>query len=696
MSTMHTGVSVIIPTHSGVERLPSLIESLQSQTLDTSLWEVIFVHNGEDDGSLQLLHEWQRTTEISSRVFHVPNAGASIARNVGLATARHSYITFVDDDDDLQVEFLQAGLDVADATTIGLLPIRDQSQSVGADLGESIPGSLYLRIAALRGKKVPLSTVPWVLGFNACKFVPAKYLQDYRYDQSLQSGEDVAFFAQLIQHPELHIAVPRLLEDTAYIRRLRSGSVSRKAQSFDFSVAQRLDVIESLRSLRVAGLQKDAVESLVKAQFGFTVSHLTNYPNDYALAAEASLERGLGELPWAEVNKHQSRSLVFSFCFPPYADPAANVVAKRIAERKDFVDVISADMTPVRELDPTSSALVEPWVVKHVEVAEYPSFASWDHIAKFALKTVRSAKGSYKSLYSRALWSGSHVAGCLYKLKHPHIYWEAEFSDPLCFDSSGNRRIGEITRNGVTAKLCRAIKKAGWEEVRLDSHFALTELATFLLANKLSFSNENQLNEVLKTYPRALQQLVRGKSIIAPQPVPPPAAYDAVPVAIQICKDSLNIGYFGSFYANRGLNDLIAAASSERIRAQDVTLHLFTKNAEEVRKELAVMDVGIRVQVYEALPYLKFLNAARQCDVLVVADADTTDSEFSQNPFLPSKLSDYIGTGVPVWAIVEPGSPLDQCGAQYKSILGDQVGAEYELLRMMGSIPEEETQHRGR
>ncbi|OIR44886.1 hypothetical protein BJP08_01075 [Corynebacterium sp. NML140438] len=284
----------------------------------------------------------------------------------------------------------------------------------------------------------------------------------------------------------------------------------------------------------------------------------------------------------------------------------------------------------------------------------------------------------------------------MYKLKHPHVYWEAEFSDPLCFDSSGNRRVGEITRDGVTAKLRRAIKKARWEEVRLDSHFAFTELATFLLADKLSFSNENQLNEVLKTYPEALQQLVRDKSIIAPQPVPPPAAYDAMPVAMQIRKDTLNIGYFGSFYANRGLDDLITVASSERVRTQDVTLHLFTKNAEEVRNNLATTGVGIYVQVYEALPYLEFLNAARQCDVLLVADADTKNSEFSQNPYLPSKLSDYSGAGVPVWAIVEPGSPLDRADTQYKSILGDQVGAERELLRMMSSIPEEKTQDHGR
>jgi hypothetical protein len=42
-------------------------------------------------------------------------------------------------------------------------------------------------------------------------------------------------------------------------------------------------------------------------------------------------------------------------------------------------------------------------------------------------------------------------------------------------------------------------------------------------------------------------------------------------------------------------------------------------------------------------------------DILIINDA-TTDKKI--NPYLPSKLSDYIGSGKDIWALYEKGSIL--------------------------------------
>ena len=70
------------------------------------------------------------------------------------------------------------------------------------------------------------------------------------------------------------------------------------------------------------------------------------------------------------------------------------------------------------------------------------------------------------------------------------------------------------------------------------------------------------------------------------------------------------------------------------------------------------------------MPVLEFLNLTTQFDVLVVNDAATT-AHHEVNPYLPSKVADYRGSGTPVWAICEPGSVLATLDFEHRSDLGD-------------------------
>ena len=79
---------------------------------------------------------------------------------------------------------------------------------------------------------------------------------------------------------------------------------------------------------------------------------------------------------------------------------------------------------------------------------------------------------------------------------------------------------------------------------------------------------------------------------------------------------------------------------------------------------------------------LEFLNLTTRFDVLVVNDAETT-AHHRVNPYLPSKLADYVGSGTPVWAICEDGSELSEMeGIAYKSRLGD-IDATLACLRRL-------------
>ena len=672
MTPASPSLTVIVPTHKGVERLPNLLRSLDAQTLERSRFEVVFVQNGPDDGSLELLEDWAATSDIATRILSLPEPGAGRARNVGLANARCDVVTFVDDDDWVEPRYFEAGLASSANDAVVFMPIKDSK-----DGKTSQANSINTRRAMISGSVSLLVDSPWVLGFNACKFIPATVLRNYRYNGDLKSGEDVAFFANLLRHRQLQLVVPIASDDAAYIRQVRTDSVSRRAESFNFSVEERLDVIQALQRIELPEEHLKARTSLERAQFSFVADYLAKHPEDLNRAVDLAVARGLTGLPWIHKEVGSCETLVFSFCFPPFADPAANVVAKRIANRQQMVDVVSADMTPVRGIDNSSAVIIDPWVRKHTVIDEYPSFASWDQIARFGQRAVRAARKQYAAVYSRALWSGSHVAGCLYKLKYPDVVWEAEFSDPLRLDAKGEERQGPLTKGRVTTKLKRVVADAGWGHLLIPNHFALTEMATFILADTLTFSNQNQVDEVLRGYELRFQELVKRKVRVSPQPEPPAVAYAAKPVEIDLNTERFNIGYFGNFYANRGLGDYVHALDT--IPEPDrPSLHVFSN---------AALPAGIdipTVHLHPTLDYLEFLNALGQFDALLVVDTETSDTRYEKNPFLPSKYSDYKGSGVPIWAMVEPGSPLNGEELEYASVLGSVEQAQSVLQRLLG------------
>ena len=110
--------------------------------------------------------------------------------------------------------------------------------------------------------------------------------------------------------------------------------------------------------------------------------------------------------------------------------------------------------------------------------------------------------------------------------------------------------------------------------------------------------------------------------------------------------------------------------------AERTVLHIFSS------APTPQIHPAVETVTHPPLDYLEFLNALSQFDVLVVVDVDTSATSYDINPFLPSKYSDYAGCGVPVWAMTEPGSPLDAVEVAYRSRLGSVPEAVEVIARI--------------
>ena len=91
-------VSIIIPVYNIARYIDSCVKSIIRQSYEN--FELILIDDGSTDGSGEVCDQW---AEKDSRIqcIHQPNAGVSIARNIGLEHCTGQYIMFVDGDDEI-------------------------------------------------------------------------------------------------------------------------------------------------------------------------------------------------------------------------------------------------------------------------------------------------------------------------------------------------------------------------------------------------------------------------------------------------------------------------------------------------------------------------------------------------------------------------------------------------------------------
>lgn len=101
-------VSAIIAVYNNEDYADDLYRSLDGQKLDPELFEIVLVDDGSTDRTLMMAREWQRRSKLNVRIVTKENGGVSSARNLGISHAQGEWIAFIDSDDILHKEYLNA------------------------------------------------------------------------------------------------------------------------------------------------------------------------------------------------------------------------------------------------------------------------------------------------------------------------------------------------------------------------------------------------------------------------------------------------------------------------------------------------------------------------------------------------------------------------------------------------------------
>lgn len=689
------GISVVMPTCMGAEWITHSLLTVAKQTIDPSLFEIIIILNGPEDGTGEKILDFsKRHPNINLQILKSAHQSAGIARNIGLLNVKFDHVTFLDDDDYISERFLSATYNYTDGRSVVFSVLKDDD---GNEITESPAYQILLNQFRNKKeiKKSEALDAGTALTMTCIKVFPSYMTDMLKFSPELKNGEDVVLWTKILSKfdPQLILCPPE--EQAIYYRTVRGLSVSRQPDSFKFSIADRIAVIRELEKIDPSN-NDPFVSQKIFAALSFSVRYLRDNPGKYLSSIEYIKTSGLlREQEILEyINSKIAKNIAISFCFPPWSDTSGVVAAKRLVEGQEATDVISANLEKFRNRDDSLIHLKHPFIGRHIELdLEKPSFSGEHCIIEFTQQSMRSfllldREKDYNTLYSRAMWPASHFAAAAIKANKPSIRWTAEFSDPLNLDILSQERSETISRlwlkeTGILSQIYPKVKKV----IESKSMFAWAEYIAYVLADDIIFTNDNQREYMLSQHwIQDIRDSIFRKSRVVSHPIPDSGMYNIIKPELSLDSTKLNIAYFGNFYKTRGLIDILDAISELPVKERNLfSLYVFTSSPDNLAEEVEKRSISDVVYTHTSVPYFEFLSLCKNFDLLLVNDAKTMGIK-SLNPYLPSKLSDYLGSKTPIWALVESGSPMDTFrfpAGSIKSPLGNVDRYVWDLKAMI-------------
>jgi len=213
-------VSVIVPVY-GVEKyLDRCIRSIVDQTY--SNLEIILVDDGSPDNCPQICDSWAEK-DCRIKVIHKENGGSSSARNAGLDVFRGQFVSFIDGDDWIELEYYSEMIDlmIQHNAEIGCVGRYDISEKTG-----------YKHRGLCPAKRTVLSSTEMLgqmLTWDGCDFSPcdkiyiATIWKNIRFPLG-KTTEDIGVLYKIIDCANQILLYPKPMYNYYH----REGSITRE------------------------------------------------------------------------------------------------------------------------------------------------------------------------------------------------------------------------------------------------------------------------------------------------------------------------------------------------------------------------------------------------------------------------------------------------------------------------------------
>lgn len=640
-------VSVIIPTYKDSEYIYEGVLSVLNQDYPQDKIQIVISVNGGDLIYYNKLSE-KYSSEKRINVVYTPHKGASVARNFALQYVTGSHITYLDDDDYLTPGYIK---EMARHATSGIDLVCGRLIDYHPDSNAFDNDTYMNKVLKAIGEKLSNSPleISSLLSTMWAKLYTKKFLLSCSIlDEDLAHTEDIDFWINNFQHITSPTYLCDAMSDEGYVRRITTASTSRppKEKLFSFFITDRVKLIERFSKKLFSNLSMEHKRFIlvkIDAQTNHMLKYFTELPKDEKHRALDIINRSNSNF----LNKSKfgiTKGIAFCHNFSPYADASAYVASKRLSEISNLYGqniswyVFCAPMQTRQQDNNFEIFFARYQYTKKYLIGTKTYFnekAQWEWGQK-AFDAANSFEADV--VYSRSMWAGSHVAAYLYKQKYPDVKWYAEFSDPIYMGTDNKERKYAKHYDDQLSFL-----NTFWKDIE----FNVIDNADIVI-----FTNKNQKKYMLSKNTLLKDATsIEEKSMCIGHPSLPSCYCKLNETNYQLDRSAINIGYFGSFYANRHINDFFAF-----LKQPNTYLHVFTSSENPtIPSEFAQYEDRIRIN--KQVQYFNFLNLASKMDYLYLNDINFSHEI---NPYLPSKITDYLITGTPVLANIFPGSPLSE------------------------------------
>jgi len=266
-------------------------------------------------------------------------------------------------------------------------------------------------------------------------------------------------------------------------------------------------------------------------------------------------------------------------------------------------------------------------------------------------------KKDYKYLFTSIVPGISHVCGYKIKKKHPEVKWYASFSDP--FKGSPYKKT-DLDNHGFLYKIAFNVGAFCLYNNRYE------ELAV-KYADKLIFICEEQRDFTISQYSNKEELL--NKSIIMPLTyIPDWKMYSDIIDAKKPKNEVKQAVHLGRLYGLRRIDTFIEALKELKQEDKDLSKKIIFHQYSEIQaadvskiREYGLEDVFV---IHDKVSYDKSIEIMKNADILVLFD--TLMPKAKVQPYLPSKIVEYLMYKKPILGICDSNSPSYRILKEYK------------------------------
>lgn len=710
-------ISIIVPAYNVEKYLEKCLNSLINQTLEDI--EIICINDGSTDKTPEILNKYEKKVD-NLKVIHSENNGPGVARNKGLDIAKGEYILFVDSDDWIRLDTCEILYKKAKEENLDLLMFLIENYDENYDIYYT-EDYYDNKILPYKYDNIIFSFIdirPYLFSLNVTpcsKLYKRSMLEknNIRYPKKIYFEDNAFYFEIILSSKRISI-----IRDYFLYRLRREDSVTGQVDEKYYDIVEMSNIIVNIFK------KYNYYNLFIKQVLNHKITYLSRWFNliedEYKENLFNIIQKDLKQISLNKqthkkyliylnrrnknfylsiINSHsldeyyslyeensKCDTLIINATFPPYVDVSGQVLAKRVITSKKVVDVVYGEIDNPRDRD--FNDIVDGYINKRIIIKNLKKANTTRSVNKFreeGIEAIEEENPEYKEVHSRSWTIDSHILALEYKLRHPEVKWSAEFSDPMLYDIKNNKRYAETfviededyidyinkeIDNKNKKLLIKEDKKEPFPYItKKDDLYFLNEYLTYLFADKIVFTNPNQRYIMLKQFPYDVKDYVMSKSEIKRHPTLPYEYYQLKKTDYTVNKDFVNMGYFGLFLKQRNLQNLIDAIKKlDNTLRNKLKLHLFVPDKNEIIAYIQENELNDVVVVNEFVSQLEFLNLITKMDVLLVNDL-VTKNIFEINPYLPSKVAEYIGSKRDIWALCEKNSPMDKMEFTYKSYI---------------------------